>query len=107
MRPAELDIGKGILAHAYLVKSAGQESGERGEENILALRVLCKGHVILYSPAICVVHKTKTSSDTSRLADYYRFRYQNYIRSYSIYLNMISNPGDVAKTGSKAEWLET
>jgi len=68
-----------------------------GEENILALRTLYKGHKILYAPAIQVIHKTKSSSDTSRLADYYKFRYQNYIRSYSVYRNMISNPGDVAK----------
>ncbi|OHD26352.1 MAG: hypothetical protein A2Y38_00205 [Spirochaetes bacterium GWB1_59_5] len=61
-----------------------------GEENLLSLRALSRKHALFYCPSIQVVHKTKTSTETTDLRAYRKFRYANNIKSCRIYLEVLS-----------------
>ena len=59
-----------------------------GEEDILALRALSRGHRIVYDPSVRVWHHTKASTDTKNLENYYLFRYRSSIESARIYVSL-------------------
>ena len=59
-----------------------------GEEDILALRALSRGHRIVYDPSIRVFHHTQASTDTKNLENYYLFRYRSSIDSAKIYISL-------------------
>jgi GT2 family glycosyltransferase len=61
-----------------------------GEEDILALRAISRGHTLLYSPSLRVYHHTKSSTDRKNLERYYLFRYSSSVESARIYLSILN-----------------
>lgn len=64
-----------------------------GEEEIFALLSYAKGHKIVYTPEIKVLHKVKMSTDISNLQNYYKKSYSYIINSTNIYLELLDSMG--------------
>ncbi len=64
-----------------------------GEEEIFTLLSYAKGHKIVYTPEIKVLHKVKMSTDISNLQNYYKKSYSYIIDSTNIYLELLDSMG--------------